>query len=235
MTPTVRIAIIMGDGMRFRIRVSKKWVAILLLILVVIGYVMIDDAVRPTILSISEALLRAVAVRAMNDAVRETVGSDISYTDLIIIEKDEDGKIALVSANAVLMNNLAASTAIAAQDKILNIGEQGIRIPIGTILGGQLLSGRGPVVTVKVEPVGSVTSDFKTEFEDAGINQTRHKIYLILNATVRIVIGNAAQTVEIASQVLISETIIIGDVPHSYMRFDSTGDPLQLLPYTQMQ
>lgn len=217
--------------MRLRIRVSKKWVAILLLILVVIGYVLIDDAVRPTILSISEALLRAVTVRAMNDAVRETVGSDINYTDLIIIEKDEDGNIALVSANAVLMNNLAASTAIAAQDRILNIGEQGIRIPIGTIIGGQLLSGRGPVVTVKVEPVGSVTSDFKTEFEDAGINQTRHKIYLILNATVRIVIGNATQTVEIASQVLISETIIIGNVPQSYVNFEGAQDGmLNLLP-----
>ncbi len=35
------------------------------------------------------------------------------------------GNITLVSANAVLMNNLAARTAIAAQDKILNIGGAG--------------------------------------------------------------------------------------------------------------
>jgi len=219
--------------MRFRIKIPKKAVAIFMLAIVAVVYVLIDDAVRPTILSISEARLRALAVQAMNSAVRETVGADINHADLINIEKDMQGNITLVSANAVLMNNLAARTAIAAQDKILNIGEQGISIPIGTIIGGQLLSGRGPAVVVRVEPVGSVTTDFLTEFEDAGINQTRHKIYLILNASVRIVIGNNAQTVEISSSVLISETIIIGDVPQSYMRFDGSTDLLRLLPAEQ--
>lgn len=208
----------------------KKWIIILLLIAVTVGYMLIDNAVRPTILSLSEARLRAIAVKAMNEAVRETVGSDISYTDLINIQKDDQGNITLVNANAVLMNNLAANTAIAAQDKILNIGEQGIKIPIGTVLGGQLLTGRGPSIVVRVEPVGSVTTDFKTEFEDAGINQTRHKIYLILNATVRILVGNTSQTVEMSSQVLISETIIIGDVPQSFVEVDNTDDLLNLLP-----
>jgi len=221
--------------MKKRKRHFKKWIAFLLLILVAVAYMLIDEAIRPTILSLSEARLRAIAVKAMNEAVRETVGSGVTYTDLINIQKDDEGNITLVSANAVLMNNLAANTAIAAQDKILNIGEQGIKIPIGTILGGQLLSGRGPSVIVRVEPVGSVTTDFLTEFEDAGINQTRHKIYLILNATVRILIGNAAQTVEISSQVLISETIIIGDVPQSFVEVDNTDDLLNLLPDSMIE
>lgn len=221
--------------MKARKRHLKTWFALLLLILVAIGYIIIDNAIQPTILSLSEARLRAIAVKAMNEAVRETVGSGVTYTDLIDIQKDKEGNITLVSANAVLMNNLAATTAIAAQDKILNIGEQGIKIPIGTILGGQLMSGRGPSVVVRVEPVGSVTTDFMTEFEDAGINQTRHKIYLILNASVRILIGNAAQTVEISSQVLISETIIIGDVPQSFVEVDNTDDMLNLLPDSMVE
>lgn len=221
--------------MKARKRHLKAWFALLLLILVTVGYIIIDDAIRPTILSLSEARLRAIAVKAMNEAVRETVGSGVTYTDLINIQKDKEGNIALISANAVLMNNLAANTAIAAQDKILNIGEQGIKIPIGTILGGQLMSGRGPAVVVRVEPVGSVTTDFMTEFEAAGINQTRHKIYLVLNASVRILIGNSSQTVEISSQVLISETIIIGDVPQSYVEVDDTEDMLNLLPDSMMQ
>lgn len=222
-------------GMKARKRHLKAWFALLLLILVTVGYIIIDDAIRPTILSLSEARLRAIAVKSMNEAVRETVGSGVTYTDLINIQKDKEGNITLISANAVLMNNLAANTAIAAQDKILNIGEQGIKIPIGTILGGQLMSGRGPAVVVRVEPVGSVTTDFMTEFEAAGINQTRHKIYLVLNASIRILIGSSSQTVEISSQVLISETIIIGDVPQSYVEVDDTDDMLNLLPDSMMQ
>lgn len=216
--------------MKTRRHVFRIWIAVILLTGVSIAYAIVDSSVKPAILSLSEARLRAIAAQAMNEAVRETIGADISYSDLISIQKDDSGSIKLISANAVLMNNLAASTAIAAQDKILNIGEQGIKIPIGTILGGQLLTGRGPAVEVRVEPVGSVTTDFKTEFEDAGINQTRHKIYIVLTAVVKIVVGNAAQTVEISSQVLISETIIIGDVPQSFVEVDNTDDLLNLLP-----
>lgn len=216
--------------MKKRKRRFKIWIAVFFIVLATVGYILIDNSIRPTILSLSEARLRAIAVKAMNEAVRETIGKDISYSDLINIQKDDQGKIVLVSANTVLMNNLAASTAIAAQDKILNIGEQGIKIPLGTVLGGQLLTGRGPIVEVRVEPVGSVTTDFKSEFEAAGINQTRQKIFIVLNATVRILISNTAQTVEISTQVLISETIIIGDVPQSYVDVANNDDMLNLLP-----
>lgn len=215
--------------MRRRFKISILWLIILLLVLLAVGYLLIDNAVRPTLLSISEAKLRAIAVQAMNDAVRETVGSDINYSDLINIQKDSEGKIVLVSANAVKMNQLAATTAISAQDKILNLGEQGVGIPIGTIIGGQLMTGRGPQVKVKFEPVGSVTTDFMTEFEDAGINQTRHKVYLVFHSIVRILIGNEAQTVDISSQVLISDTIIIGEVPQNYFQ-GTQGQLLNLLP-----
>jgi len=215
--------------MRRRRKISKLWIVLLVVGGLVAGYFALDNAIRPTILSLSEARLRAIAVKAMNDAVRETVGSDVGYLDLIDFEKDEHGKIVLISSNAVKMNQLAASTAIAAQDKILNLGDQGINIPIGTILGGPLLTGRGPLINIKFEPVGSVSTDFKTEFRDAGINQTRHKVYLVFDATVRILIGNAPQTVDISTQVLISDTIIIGDVPQNY--FKGTEDQLlNLLP-----
>jgi sporulation protein YunB len=215
--------------MRRRLKISKLWIIVLVVVILVAGYYLVDNAIRPTILSISEARLRAIAVKAMNDAVRETVGSDVGYSDLINIEKDDQGKIVLVSANAVKMNELAASTAIAAQEKILNLGEQGIGIPIGTILGGPLMTGRGPQISVKFEPVGSVTTDFKTEFEDAGINQTRHKVYLVFDATVRILIGNSPQTEDITTQVLISDTIIIGEVPQNYFQ-GSEDQLLNLLP-----
>lgn len=207
----------------------RKWIFIILVVLLLTGYIMIDSSVRPAILSLTEARLRAIGVKALNDAVQETLGGGLIYTDLINIQKDNEGNITLISANAVVMNNLAAKTANCAQDKILNIGEQGINIPIGTIIGGQLLTGRGPAVKVKIEPVGSVTSEFKTEFEDAGINQTRHKIYLVMTATVKIVIGNTSQSVEILSEVLVSDTIIIGDVPQSYFQ-GSQDELLNLLP-----
>ncbi len=221
--------------MKTRKRHLKRWIALPALVLIAVAYLIIDNSVRPTILSLSESRLRALAVQAMNESVRENIGSQVSYSDLIEIQKDNEGNIILVNANAAVMNNLAAATAITAQEKIQNLGKQGISIPIGTIIGGQLLSGRGPSIVVQFEPVGSITTNFKTDFEDAGINQTRLKIYLILDTTLRIVVSSTSQTVEISSQVLVSETIIVGDVPQSYVNVDNTDDMLNLLPDSMMQ
>lgn len=216
--------------MRLKVKIPKKWIIIIILVLLIIGYLMLDSAMRPTILSLSESKLRAIAVKAMNDAVRETIGeSGITYSDLTHIEKDDTGKISFIAVNTTLVNELGAETALAAQEKILNAGEQGINIPIGTILGGQFLSGRGPAIVIKFEPLGSVATEFKTEFEEAGINQTRHKIFLVLDSSVRILIGSVSQTVDIKTQVLISDTIIIGDVPQSYFE-NNNGGLLNFLP-----
>lgn len=221
--------------MRLRVKFSKKWIIVIAIVLLVVCYLILDSVIRPTILSLSEARLRAIGVKAMNNAVRETIGaSNVTYSDLIHIEKDANGKISLITANTVLMNNLAAQTAMAAQDKILGAGEQGVNIPIGTAIGGPLLTGRGPAIVIKFEPVGSVTTDIIAEFEEAGINQTRHKIYLVLDATVRILVSNAAQTVEISSKVLISDTIIVGEVPQGYYK-GAQSDLLNLLPGLEMQ
>jgi sporulation protein YunB len=218
-----------GDRMARRRKKYIKWIVVVVAVLLFTGYALVDSAVRPSILSLTEARLRAIGVQALNEAVQETVGNGVFCTDLITIEKDNQGRITLISANTGLMNTLAAKTVNCAQDKILSIGEQGVSIPLGTIIGGQFFSGRGPLIRVKIEPVGSVVSEFKTQFEDAGINQTRHKIFIVLTATVRIVVGNASQSVDIATQVLISDTIIIGDVPQSYFQ-GSQDELLNLLP-----
>lgn len=221
--------------MRLKVKFSKKWIIVIVLVLIAVLYLVLDNMIRPTILSLSEARLRAIGVKAMNDAVRETIGaSGVTYSDLIHIEKDDGGNISLITANTVLMNNLAAQTAMAAQDKVLSAGRQGVNIPIGTIIGGPLLTGRGPAIAILFEPVGSVTTDIIAEFEDAGINQTRHKIYLVLDASVRILVGNAAQTADISSKVLITDTVIVGEVPQGYYR-GSENDLLNLLPGHESQ
>jgi sporulation protein YunB len=219
--------------MRLKMRFSKKWIVIIILAVLVILYIVLDSLIRPTILTLAESRLKAIAVSAMNNAVRDTIGkSGITYTDLIYIQKDGEGNITMINANTVLMNELAADTAMAAQNNILNAGEQGISIPLGTVFGGPLLTGRGPAIVVKFEPTGSVTTNIEDELDAAGINQTSHKIYFILNASIKIVVGNISQTVEVSSEVLISETIIVGKVPQTYLHLNGTESSglLNLLP-----
>ena len=59
--------------------------------------------------------------------------------------------------------------------------------------------------------------DFKTDFESSGINQTRHKIYLEAKTQVKVIVPLTTSIKEVKAQIPISETVIIGDVPNSYV------------------
>lgn len=225
-----------GIPMRMSIGI-RRWrrrlltVLILLIAACVAMYILLDINLRPVILAMAEAKVRAIAISAINDAVVEVMNGELRYTDLINIVQDGTGSVTMIQANTIRMNELAAHTALIAQENIERIGEQGIAIPAGSALGGELLAGRGPNIRVKIIPVGSVTTEFVTEFESAGINQTRHKIYLTAQANIRIVIPTSSSRVIVESHVPIAESIIVGSVPQSFVQIPE-DDIANIIPET---
>ena len=63
---------------------------------------------------------------------------------------------------------------------------------------------------------GSVETDLKSEFEEAGINQTLHRIYLEVKCNVTILTPYNTMTETIVNQVLLMEGVIIGNIPDTY-------------------
>ena len=204
-------------------------VAVSLLALILL---LIDRGLKPTILAMSEAQVRNITVKAMNNAVKKALNSNIKYTDLINIMPDRNGKISLLQANTIRMNALGSETSSIAQEEIRMMGQEGIYIPLGAIFDSKILAGLGPRIKVTIIPVGSITTDFATEFENAGINQTRHKIYMIMEANVRIVIPLGSETAYIRTRVPVTETIIVGDVPDYYINLEDANpdEILNLVP-----
>ena len=216
---------------RYRRRRTNYFVLTVFLIIIVLLsliFLLIDRRIKPTVIAMSEAQVRYITVKALNNAVRQALNSNIKYTNLINIMNDRDGNISLIQANTIRMNALGSETSSIAQEEIRVMGQEGIYIPLGAIFDNKILAGLGPRIKVTIIPVGSVTTDFATEFENAGINQTRHKIFMILEANVRIVIPLGSETAHIKTRVPVTETIIVGDVPDYYINLED-ADPDQIL------
>ena len=124
---------------------------------------------------------------------------------------------AMLQANTARMNALAAAIAQDAQHALAEDTARQIAVPLGAALKAPFLAHFGPRIRVTLTPVGAVSVSFHTEFESAGINQTRHKIYLQLHAAVQLVLPTGTQPVSVDTQVLIAESIIVGGVPQSYI------------------
>lgn len=201
--------------------------AVALLAVVAIGiilFVIIERAAAPVLIQMSEARVRASAVKAMNDAVRAVLINPLKYTDLIKITQDANGKVLLLQADTLKMNDIATSTALLTQENITSAGKQGVGVPMGSLVGGELLSGRGPDIYARIIPVGAVTTSFESEFKNQGVNQTNHKIYLDVRSVVRIVVPTQSKEIEVSTKVLVTECIIVGEVPDSYVNVSTLDD-----------
>ena len=204
---------------------TVRWAVLILLLLFALG-LLLEKNLEQVILDMAHARAEAMAVEYIHEAVRDVMGDMITYEDMITVRTDTAGRITMLQANAVRMNELATVTALKAQASLESADAQSISIPLGAALGIPFLSGLGPRVQVRMVPVSAVSAAFSTEFESAGINQTRHKIYLSLHTTVRLVIPSGARQVSLGSQVLIAESIIVGEVPESYVQVPEMDDSL---------
>ena len=170
----------------------------------------------PTVMGSAIAEVRAMCTNSVNLAVTAVVGGGLEYDDLFNVVKNEEGDIEMVQANSPEINMIAREIANLAQANLDELGLKEISIPIGTFTGLALLMGLGPDVTISVMPIGSALCDFVSYFTSAGINQTLHKIYIDVHATINIVTPIDEPTITVKAEVLVAENLIVGNVPQFY-------------------
>ncbi|MDQ0287419.1 sporulation protein YunB [Desulfofundulus luciae] len=181
-------------------------------------FLWVDRILQPTIFKIAETRAIQMATEAINGAVqRKVFDSNLQYQDFVQVHKDNQGHIVLMQANTLKINQFAADVTLMVQSALQQLSRESLRIPLGQITGTQLLAGYGPRIPVGIVPVGSVRVRVDDRFEQAGINQTRHRIYLDFNAEVRIVVPPRSATAQLATRVPLVESIIVGQVPGTFV------------------
>lgn len=183
----------------------------------------IESEIKPTVVSICEVKARVIASSVINETIKEELNSNNLKEQVLNPVYDKDGKLIMIKTDALLMNTISSNIAKNVQDKIINLEEQSFSIPLLTALNSQLLSDYGPILRFSISHQGSVLVDFKTEFAESGINQTRYKIYISVNVNIRVFSPVNTSSTNVTNDVLIAEVVIIGDVPNSYMSIPSIG------------
>ena len=173
------------------------------------------------------ALSRDIAISDARDAVTLAVNACVSrmmedggygYGDFVTLEKDAAGNITAITTDTGRINALSAKImreiARAADSETLDI-----RIPLGSLLGSNLLMGRGPHIPVQVKMLTRSFVRLDNAMVSTGINQTRHSIKLIANVDVDIMIPLATVSTTVETDILIAETVIVGRVPETYVAY----------------
>ena len=215
---------------RKKLRKRNKVILILFLLFVVVMAVF-ALFVNPVLINTIELKSKAVSTSAINEAINIVVRDNVRYENLITITTDDLGNISMIQANAIEANNISRKLAQTTEKLIDDYGDLGVGIPLGSFSGIPILAGTGPDIKLKITPIGAVMCKFVSEFEQAGINQTIHRIYININANVGIVMPLYTKRFTSTQQVLISESIIVGSVPEVYLYSDSLSTLLNFVPY----
>lgn len=176
--------------------------------------VFFDSRVLPTVVEISKIMAKTQTLNIINEKSMEILNEDFKYDEMIKIQKDNEGNINLIQADTVKLNYVAAKLANECNASLEDMKENTLEVPLGWTTSRSVFYRLGPNIKMHVEPIGNITTSYESKFESAGINQTRHKIYLNITAQIRLKLPLADQETTVTTQVPVSDTIIVGKIPN---------------------
>ena len=103
-------------------------------------------------------------------------------------------------------------------DEILALSTDDLGIPLGSLILPEFLSGRGPSIPIQIMSIRNSDASFSSDFTEAGINQTLQQLNMHVSVDVTILVLGKTESFTISSQVVVAETIIVGDVPNTYFQ-----------------
>ena len=180
---------------------------------------------KPVMTSMAMARVSNMVNRIVSAAVNEAVESgEIDYGNFVIFDKDDTGHITALRSNVAEVNRMQGRIADEILARLAEVSTSELEIPLGTLTGSALLAGRGPSLHVRMQTVGSASAAFRNQFTAAGINQTRHQIFLDVDVYMSILLPGMKTSTKVSNEIAVAETVIVGGVPDTYTYFSTTPD-----------
>ena len=169
----------------------------------------------------AEQLIETQVDNQASDAINAAIADQIAegefdYDRMVTIEKDANGNVAAIRTNIGELNRLKTSVLQRMDEELEQLSMEQLGVPIGSVLLPELLSGRGPLVPVRVLAVRTSDASFRNSFQSAGINQTLHSIYIDIHVCITILTWTGTSEINVDSAVVAAETVIVGTVPTTY-------------------
>lgn len=172
-----------------------------------------------SIIQLAQTQVTNVTSDLINDAIDLQIEvGNIQYDRIVYFEKDLDGRITALKTNMSEINRLKTDILSIINDEILAMDTSKLGIPIGSLFFPEIASGRGSDIPVEIIAIRNSDASFESTFSEAGINQTIHQLSMNVIVDVSILVFGKAESFTVSSQVVVAETIIVGNVPDTYLQ-----------------
>lgn len=192
---------------------------ILVLVAAVLLFVFFRYKYNTAISGLAETQVKNTTSDLINDAIDKQIETgNIQYDRIVYFEKDLNGRITALKTNMSEVNRLKTDILNIINDEILALDTANLGIPLGSLIFPEFLAGKGPTIPVHILSIRNSEASFSSAFTQAGINQTLHQINMHVSVDVAVLVLGETNYFTISSQVVIAETIIVGQVPETLLQ-----------------
>ena len=198
-------------------------ISIVFILVLFLFFLLIHKTITPIFFNLSEVEVHNIVNEVINKAVGREV-ENLLYQDMVNYIYNEQGEIVLIQPNIAFINRFTTNLSLAIQRELQGISRETVAVPMTRILGIDILAAYGPELKMRIIPAGyTVPPRLVDSFSTAGINQTRHKIYLSLTAKVKLIVPFKSRTIDVHADVPVTEVVILGRVPQVYVGMNQEG------------
>lgn len=191
----------------------------LLSVLLLAAFGVLREKYSAIIRELAEIQVKNATSDLTNDAIaRQIEIGNIAYDRIVYFEKDLNGRITALKTNISEVNRLKTDILNIINDEILSLDSSDIGVPLGSIFLSELFSGKGPAIPVHILSIRNADAAFESSFMEAGINQTLHKLTMVVSIDASVLVLGKTTSFTIATEVVVAETVIVGDVPETYLQ-----------------
>lgn len=182
-----------------------------------------ESALRPVLAAAARYQVRSQVTAAVEQwAARDLQERGVDYSDFMTITRNETGEITALSADMARLNLLRAELSAHLLEQ-LEDSQLELTVPVGSLLPLEPTWARGPELHLRALALGTASAEFESEFTSAGINQTRHRLWLELSVPVTVLLPGGGEEFTVDSRLCVAETVIVGQVPQTW--FQTGGLP----------
>ena len=193
---------------------------LILLILVVCG---LFFGFRATFSDAIRNLAKTQVTNSTSDLINDAIDGqievgNIQYDRIVFFEKDLNGRITALKTNMSEVNRLKTDILNLINDEIMAMDTSDLGVPFGSFILPELLAGKGPIIPVQIMAIRNSDASFTSSFTEAGINQTLQKMTMTVYVDVTILVLGKTESFTVSSQVVVAETVIVGQVPDTFLQ-----------------
>lgn len=180
------------------------------------GYVVMMRTVH----SVTQSRVEQIANEAIHSAISTVATQSEKYGELTNIYRSSDGKVESVTLNSYAVNAMKSDISLKVLEYLDDEEKYHVEVPLGNFFGSEFLTGVGPKVRLKIVPFDIVEVEFVSKFIPAGINQVLHRVTAKVEVKIAAILPGFEGISDVSSSAVISETVIIGDVPETYFNMN---------------